>query len=39
MKAMTAALRQAARGARAWVKVPGRPFLTALLRSLSATAA
>jgi hypothetical protein len=39
MKAMIAALRRAARGARAWVASRGRPFLTALLRSLSATAA
>jgi hypothetical protein len=38
MKAMTAALRQAARGARAWVKVPGRPFLSTLLRCLGAMA-
>jgi hypothetical protein len=39
MKAMTATLRQAVRGAWAWVASPCRPFLTALLRSLSATAA
>jgi hypothetical protein len=39
MKALTAALRQAARGAWAWVGSRAGPFLTALLRSLSATAA
>jgi hypothetical protein len=39
MKAMTAVLRQAARGAWSWAVSPCRPFLTALLRSLSATAA
>jgi hypothetical protein len=39
MKAMTAPRRQAVRGVRAWVAIRGRPFLTALLRSLSATAA
>jgi hypothetical protein len=39
MNAMTAALRQATRGARAWVESPCRSFLTALLRALAATAA
>ncbi len=39
MKPMTTAVRRAVRGASAWVVSRCRPFLTTLLRSLSATAA
>jgi hypothetical protein len=38
MKTMTAVLRQAARGVRAWVGGHGRPILSALLRCLGAMA-
>jgi hypothetical protein len=39
MQAMSAVLRQAARGVRAWAQSPGRQFLRTLLRCLGAMAA